>query len=132
VALRRDEVLVPSSPGVVVPFPADAARRRARRARMLARRRRAAVAAAGLLLAAAAGWSASGEQRVASAPGSPGSVVLAPGETLWELARRHAARGTDPRAYVDALQDLNRVRSAPAPGRSLRLPEEVSFLGGDP
>jgi hypothetical protein len=130
VALRRDELLDPT-PGLVVPFPLGAARARARRARMLARRRRTAAVVAGLCLAVAAGGSVSREAPVASAPGAPRSTALAAGQSLWDLAERYAAPGTDPRAYVGALQDLNGLEATPLPGHSIRLPREVGFLDGD-
>jgi hypothetical protein len=130
VALRRDELFDPT-PGVVVRFPLGAARARARRARMLARRRRTAAVAAGLCLAVAAGGSVTREAPVASAPGAPRATALAAGESLWDLAERYAAPGTDPRAYVGALQDLNGLEGTPVPGHSIRLPREVGFLDGD-
>lgn len=129
-ALRRDELFDPT-PGLVVPFPLGVARARARRARMLARRRRTAAVAAGLCLAVAVGGSATRGATVASAPGAPRSTALAAGESLWDVAERYAAPGTDPRAYVGALQDLNGLEGAPVAGRSIRLPREVGFLDGD-
>lgn len=36
-------------------------------------------------------------------------VVIGPGETLWEVAVRHAPPGTDPRAYLAALREHNRL-----------------------
>lgn len=94
-----------------------------RERRAAARRRRragvfvlAATLAGGLLAAAPRG------EALASRPGAPARVVLGPGDTLWGVAERYAPQGVDPRAYVDALIELNDLRAAPEPGRRLRLP----------
>lgn len=38
---------------------------------------------------------------------SGGHAVVEPGDTLWELAARHAPPGSDPRAYLHRLRELN-------------------------
>ncbi|HEX2240491.1 MAG TPA: LysM peptidoglycan-binding domain-containing protein [Actinomycetota bacterium] len=53
---------------------------------------------------------------------APKKVVLHAGETLWGLAERYAPASTDPRAYVDALLELNGLAAPPPPGTRLRLP----------
>jgi hypothetical protein len=64
----------------------------------------------------------SGGSAVASRQGSPGAVVVGPGQTLWELAERHAQPNVDRRAYVDAIIDLNGIEGAVQAGEHLKLP----------
>jgi hypothetical protein len=48
--------------------------------------------------------------------------VVAPGETLWSLAERHAGR-QDPRNYIYDLEKLNNLGPRPIyPGERLLLP----------
>jgi len=52
---------------------------------------------------------------VLAQPGTPvasGHVVLAPGETLWDVAVRSAPAGVDPREQLEALRRLNGFGSA--------------------
>lgn len=60
-----------------------------------------AAALALTLLIGNAGAQAGLEDRVA------GHVVVQPGQTLWEVATAHAPSGTDPRAYLSELRELN-------------------------
>ena len=67
-----------------------------------------------------------GRASSSSASGGPvvsrRSVVVQPGETLWQIARR-AAPGTDPRETVDRIADLNDLESATVrPGQRLVIP----------
>ena len=110
--------------GVVLGFPADAARRRARRARMLARRRR----SVGILVAVmgAAGLWSSGPDAAPparEAARDPSAVVVRSGETVWDLANRFGPRGSDRRAYVDAIEQANDIEAPLRAGTRLRLPE---------
>ncbi len=54
---------------------------------------------------------------------APRAVTLRPGETLWQLAERHAPTGSDPRVYVADLVALNRLDGAPLAGQRIRLPK---------
>lgn len=45
-------------------------------------------------------------------PVAAGHVVLAPGETLWDVAVRSAPTGVDPREQLDVLRRLNGFGSA--------------------
>lgn len=36
-----------------------------------------------------------------------GHVVVQPGQTLWEIATTHAPEGTDPRAFLAEVRELN-------------------------
>jgi Tfp pilus assembly protein FimV len=110
--------------GSVVQFPTIAVRRRiARRRRVVIARRRAALAASlviltgGFLLAGGPGASAP-----ASRIGAPKAVVVQAGDTLWSISSRYAPDGIDPRAYVDALEQLNHLDGAPVAGMRLKLP----------
>lgn len=65
-----------------------------------------------------------------SAPRRParqlGTVIgsVAPGDTLWDLARRYSPPGADLRAYVDRLVRANGLAGRPLQaGMRLRLPK---------
>lgn len=50
------------------------------------------------------------------------TVVVEPGETLWDIAARHTPE-SDPRRTVDRIIDLNSLSSPVVqPGQQLRLP----------
>ena len=122
-AVRREDL--PAAPGaVVVDFPVRIARDRARRARRTMVLRR--VAAIGLALGLTGGVivsSAVGQPaKVLSRPGAPETVVAQPGETLWDLAERYAADGSDAHAWVDEVAALNGVQGVVPPGTELELP----------
>ena len=106
-----------------VPAPGQRSVAPARPRRSTYLRRRAAVLGVGALLVAGGivGTGPSGVA-VASRPGAPSSVVVRQGTTLWSLADRYAPPGADPRAYVDALAEVNGLRGAPQVGQRLRLP----------
>jgi hypothetical protein len=74
------------------------------------------VVGLGVLFAGAKGAS------IAARPGAPRTVTLEAGDTLWEVATRHTSPGVDPRAFVDALVELNGLDRAPPPGTRIRLP----------
>lgn len=118
----RSEDLYGSQAEIFV-FPTSFARRRAARQRHVAMIRRRIVAATlvammvfGLLTVAGAAPS------VSSIDGAPAHVKVRAGVTVWELAQRFAAPGSDPRAYVDAIWDLNGLDAPPRPGARLKLP----------
>lgn len=73
-------------------------------------------------------WLTVGNGALAGAGGSQGkpgageSVVVGPGETLWEIAAGLDAEG-DPRVMVQRIIDLNGLGGAVVqPGQRLRLP----------
>jgi hypothetical protein len=119
----------------VVPPLVRRGRRRAR-AQVYARRRAVvAVIAVGVMVAGAAVITGpvlgAPQSAAAAAPveavGSvaPGSapVVVAQGETVWDLVVPHLPAGTDAQAYVAAVLELNGLEAtAVAPGTVLRLP----------
>jgi hypothetical protein len=116
----RTEDLLPDA--VVLAFPPDRTRA-TRRARMLSRRRRTVgVAAAGSLLVATLLGGGSGGTAPASSEGAPRRVVVRAGDTLWRLAERYASPGSDARAYVDALVELNGLEGPLRAGRRIALP----------
>ncbi len=121
-AVRRED-LYRTPDALVVDFPIRVARARARRARhsFLARRIAALALAAGLV-AGVVSASAAGGDPIASRPGAPASVVIQPGETVWDLAQRYVADGSDPRAYADEIIALNGVSGVAPPGTLLHLP----------
>lgn len=42
-------------------------------------------------------------------------VTVAPGQTLWDIAVAHAPPGTDPRAYLQRVRDVNALDRRPVP-----------------
>lgn len=119
-AIRQWEL--ESSSAVVYRFPTAAVRSRARAQRRAARLRRTAAIAV-TLVASVLFLAASGPGGTAlSKPHAPKAVVVRPGQTLWDLAQRYAAPGIDPRAYVDAVIELNGLDGGAQAGQRLVLP----------
>ncbi|MGH2700059.1 MAG: LysM peptidoglycan-binding domain-containing protein [Actinomycetota bacterium] len=122
-AVRREALDYPTSSGRVLRFPAERAAARLRRQRLVEGRRRLALLVAGLVvIAGVVLGGGTGTTAVASRPGAPQKVVLQPGETLWSVATEYAPAGVDPRAYVDALEQLNDLKGAVRAGMQLTLP----------
>jgi hypothetical protein len=124
VAIRREDLLAPAPGGQLVAFPTARVRARVRRQRHLAVVRRR-IALGAMVLVIVAGWLLAGgtsHSAVVSAEGAPPSVVIAQGQTLWELAGAYAPAGVDKRAYVDALLELNELDGPPAAGAKISLP----------
>jgi hypothetical protein len=120
-AIPQEEIRARAA--VVVPFPVALVRARDRRARMLARRRRSVSAVACALALTAGVWSLADAPRAPlSRAGAPRTVVVRPGQSLWDLAELYAAPGTDPRAYLASVTELNPLRGTPQPGARIRLP----------
>lgn len=83
------------------------------------------LVAAGLLTSAGARTPAAitGPARATAAAARPDTVVLAPGETLWEVVAPHVPAGTDRQAFLAEVLDLNDVDGlAILPGQVLTLP----------
>ncbi len=82
-------------------------RRRPTRATYLRRR----IVAAIVVIVAAIGLVVFGEAMMAEAGGGAastgGHAVVEPGQTLWEVAASNAPEGTDTRAYLQDLKELN-------------------------
>ncbi|HEX2050406.1 MAG TPA: LysM domain-containing protein [Actinomycetota bacterium] len=122
-AIRTQDLELERADAVVVRFPTELARARAARARRVAARRRGWLAiAAAVVVAAGVATGARAPATPATPSAGPRAVVVAPGDTLWDVAERHAPAGTDPRAFVDELVELNALDGAPAAGVRLRLP----------
>lgn len=79
----------------------------------LERRRRIArdvlVAFAGLVLIIVlwATYTVAGAMSSSRTVETGGTAVVAPGETLWDVAVTHAPEGVDPRSYLEDLRHLN-------------------------
>jgi hypothetical protein len=124
-AVRQEELGYEGyqAPGRILRFPADRAAARVRRQRMVAARRRLAFVVMGLVvMVAVIVGGGTGGSAVASRSGAPRTIVLQPGETLWGVAAEYAPEGVDPRAYVDALEELNHLKGATPAGMELELP----------
>lgn len=102
----------------------DAARRlaRARRRRRVYWRRRLAVAVGLLalvaLLVVVVGRGADADL---AQPEIAGYATIEPGDTLWDVAVEHAPAGTDPRAYVERLRQVNELDGAGVPAWTVLL-----------
>lgn len=118
-AVRSEDLAFGGADAVVYRFPAAAARRRARR-RMMARRR---MTLATLALVVVATLAGGGVAETAPEAARRGAVRVQPGDTLWGIAGEHAPGGTDVRAYVDALIELNGLEWPLQAGTRLRLPK---------
>lgn len=68
------------------------------------------VVAFALALVVMDGSSASSES-TGGAPAATERIVVAPGQTLWQIAEAHAVNG-DVRGAVDAIEELNALDSA--------------------
>lgn len=111
---RHAEVLV---------FPVRIARQKAaRQQRATFIRRRVALASvvAAIVVSFLGVAAAGGAPR--SVPEAPRTVRVEAGATVWDLAERFASPDTDPRAYVDAVWELNDLDGPPRPGTVLELP----------
>lgn len=106
---QRGPRLVPTrtEDGLAEVIRLDAHRRRRLAPRVYLRRRIVVGMALVLLVALAI----VGVGRIAATAGPEelvgGHDVVAPGETLWDLAAEHAPRGTDPRGYLEEVIELN-------------------------
>jgi hypothetical protein len=120
-AVRREDLK--QTPGRVIRFPAERAAARLRRQRLIEGRRRLAMLTAGItLLVGVILGPDFGGTAVASKPGSPRTVVLQAGDSLWSVATEYAPDGVDPRAYVQTLEELNGLHGAARAGMQLTLP----------
>lgn len=57
-------------------------------------------------------------------PGTTTSYVVAPGDTLWEIAGEHVADGEDVRVYIDAIKERSGIGSSSLQvGQVLQIPQ---------
>lgn len=126
-ALRQEDLDSYGPPAPVYRFPverSEVARIRQGIAQRRAARRRhraglGAVAIVVILMTLLGG----GKEAIAPAAPAMGAVaVVQPGETLWEIAERHAPEGMDVRAYVDFLVRANDIGPVLQAGTRIRLP----------
>ena len=115
----RSEELIYQRDAVIYRFPPVRRRAAARRAVL---RRRAALASVGLVVVISGLFATGSEGTAPAAPSGRRAVVLHEGQTLWDLAAKHAPAGMDVRTYIDALLERNDLSLIPGPGTRLRLP----------
>ena len=121
-AVRRQDLEI-GGDAVVVEFPFERRQAGVRRQQATVRRRRV-VASVGAAAAAALLLMGEGPQAsVAPSKAAPSSVVIQPGDTLWELASRYAPSDSDPRAYIQSIITLNDLDGALEAGDKIKLPE---------
>ena len=126
-ALRQEDLELHPPEAVVYRFPverAEAARIRAgiRRRRAARRRHRAGLAAVALAVVGLTIFGGGQEATAPAAQQTKGTAIVQPGDTLWDIAERHAPEGMDPRAYVDFLVRANDIGPILQAGQKLRLP----------
>ena len=121
-AVRREDLSwqgSAQSAAVVYRFPPVRARRLAR-AEVF--RRRLALGTIGLVVMGA-GLFATGPGGVApAAPKGKQAVVVYAGDTLWDIASKHAPEHVDVRSYLDAILELNQIGPVVDIGTRIRLP----------
>lgn len=119
-AIRREELY--ESEGVVLQFPGVG-----RRIRTKYLVRRVAVGAVGAVIVIVGAALVHDGPAATDRPGGRGGAIVgsvAPGDTLWDLARRYSPPGADLRAYVDRLVSANRLTGRPLQaGMRLRFPK---------
>ena len=88
------------------------------------RRRRLALGATAVIVVIAGLFATGPSGSVTAGPSSDRSrVVVRSGQTVWDIASRHAPSDMDPRAYLDAILAHNGVTVGEIqPGTKLRLP----------
>ena len=60
----------------------------------------------------------------AAAPVHYATVVVQPGDNIWSLAEKRAAKGTDIQSVVDDIVAVNHIGGGGiVPGQRLRIPE---------
>ncbi|MDQ3785478.1 MAG: LysM peptidoglycan-binding domain-containing protein [Actinomycetota bacterium] len=119
-AIRREELH--EYEGVVLQFPG--VHRRIQTKYLLRRVAVGAVVAVVVIVGAA--LIHDGSAAIGRPTGRTGPIVgsVAPGDTLWDLARRYSPPGADLRAYVDRLVSANRLTGRPLQaGMRLRFPK---------
>lgn len=111
---RHDHRTAPGPHARIIDLDAERLRRRPRAVYV---RRRLAVLTTALLavLALALGLGAATADAGPATPELAGSAVVAPGQTLWQLAVEHAPAGADPRAYLASIQEVNDLGGGPLP-----------------
>ena len=127
-AVRSEDVpVIEGHAGRVLDFPEPPGSRRVLRpGRAQIRRRRLGVLLSALIVVALVWASTRPRTYVAgSRPGAPRAVVVAEGQTLWDLAERFAPLGVDPRDYSDAVAELNDLEGTIQAGQRLRLPRST-------
>jgi Tfp pilus assembly protein FimV len=57
-----------------------------------------------------------------AAPSQRKAVTIQAGDTLWDVASKHAPANMDTRVYLDAILELNGIGVVVDPGTRIRLP----------
>ena len=86
------------------------------------RRHRAGLAAVAIAVVAMTLLGGGQEATSPAAPAGKKIAVVQPGETLWDIAERHAPEGMDTRVYIDFLVRANDLDPVLQAGTRIRLP----------
>ncbi len=126
-ALRQEDLQIEPRNAAVYRFPVERSEvaqiRRGIAARKAARRRHRAGLTAVATAVVAMTLLGGGQEAIApAAPERARVAVVQPGDTLWDLAERHAPEGMDHRVYVDFLVRANDIGPVLQAGTKIRLP----------
>ena len=126
-ALRQEDLELHASEAVVYRFPTERAetasiRAGIRRRQAARRRHRAGLAAVALAVVGLTIFGGGQEAIAPAAQQTKQTAIVQPGDTLWDIAERHAPQGMDPQVYVDFLVRANDIGAVLQPGMKLHLP----------
>ena len=127
-ALRQEDLELQAAPeAVVYRFPVErsevaAIRRGIARRRAARKRHRAGLAAVAIAVVALTVLGGGQEAVAPAAQQGKQTAVVQTGETLWDIAERHAPEGMDTRVYVDFLVRANDIGPVLQAGTKIRLP----------
>jgi len=126
-AVRQEDLEAHGGAAIVYRFPVERAEvariRRGIAHRRAARRRHRTGLVAVAVAVVAMTLLGGGQEAVAPATQrTHRSIVVQPGETLWDVAERHAPDGMDLRVYVDAVTAVNELDGGLQAGARIRLP----------
>ncbi len=70
-----------------------------------------------------AGWNQK-KQRAMAASMTVETYTIAPGDTLWRIAKKRVGQGKDPREMIYDIEKLNNITPDIIPGQKIKIPME--------